>query len=205
MEAALRPPQTAPRRPVSLDSPHLIRGAGAHIGRRDVAFLSQCLAFVSRLLFAARAPNRTACEMPRFYSARVEIAISTFSNPRAVIKLCRFTSGMSVSLWRSRRSTKGRRDAGNGVGGAAQLRFAQSHWPCHAFRGEYAGAARPRLRQRVFDSLDSLHAAAGLRWCRFAASSVSGHCPPASPSAWPSPDPCRPWSARRRECCRRRR
>ena len=45
--------------------------------------------------------------------------------------------------------------------------FAQSHWPCESFRGEYAGAARPRLRQRVFDSLDSLHAAAGLCWCKY--------------------------------------
>ncbi len=61
---------------------------------------------------------------------------------------------------------------GNGVTGLAARPlcvFAQSHWLCNAFRGEYAGAARPRLRQRVFDSLDSLHAAAGLRWCGFAA------------------------------------
>ena len=55
----------------------------------------------------------------------------------------------------------GYRDVGNGVTrgtGLAARRlcvFAQSHWPCNAFRGEYAGAARPRLRQRVFDSLDS--------------------------------------------------
>ena len=49
--------------------------------------------------------------------------------------------------------------------------FAQPYWLCSAFRGEYAGAARPRLRQRVFDSLDSLHAAAGLGWCVFAAPS----------------------------------
>ena len=39
-------------------------------------------------------------------------------------------------------------------------------------RGEYAGAPRPRLRQRVFDSLDSLHAAAGLRWCVYAPPSL---------------------------------
>ena len=48
--------------------------------------------------------------------------------------------------------------------------FAQPHWYCYAFRREYAGATRPRLRQRVFDSLDSLHAAAGLRWCVYAPS-----------------------------------
>ena len=40
--------------------------------------------------------------------------------------------------------------------------------------GQNAEAAlrpRPRLRQRVFDSLDSPHAAAGLCWCVFAAPS----------------------------------
>ncbi len=42
--------------------------------------------------------------------------------------------------------------------------FAQAHWLCGVFRGEYVGGyAPPNLRQRVFDSLDSLHAAAGLR------------------------------------------
>ncbi len=69
-------------------------------------------------------------------------------------------------------------DAGNGERGTG-LRgltarplyiFAQPHWPCGSFRGEYAGAARPRLRQRVFDSLDSPHAAAGLCWCVYAPS-----------------------------------
>ena len=52
-------------------------------------------------------------------------------------------------------------DAGNGERGTGLAAwflyvFARAHWPCCAFRGEYAGAARPRLRQRVFDSLDSL-------------------------------------------------
>ena len=60
--------------------------------------------------------------------------------------------------------------------------FAQPHWPCESFRGEYAGAkcgsstaAAPRLCQRVecgsgtAASLDSLHADAGLGWCGFAA------------------------------------
>ena len=49
--------------------------------------------------------------------------------------------------------------------------FARVHWPCNAFRREYAGAARPRLRQRVVDSLDSPHTAAGLGWCVVAAPS----------------------------------
>ena len=48
--------------------------------------------------------------------------------------------------------------------GRGKVLFAQTHWLCHAFRGEYAGAemwkphcGRPRLRQRAIGSLDSLH------------------------------------------------
>ena len=58
---------------------------------------------------------------------------------------------------------------GTGLAAPRLYAFAQPHWPCESFRGEYAGATRPRLRQRVFDSLDSLHAAAGLCWYVFTA------------------------------------
>ena len=59
-------------------------------------------------------------------------------------------------------------DAGTGLAARPLCVFAQPHWHCEFFRGEYAGAARPRLRQRVFDSLDSPHAAAGLCLCVYA-------------------------------------
>ena len=42
---------------------------------------------------------------------------------------------------------------GDGVDGAAWGYFSQTYWPCHVFRGEYAGAARPGLHQRADDSL----------------------------------------------------
>ena len=64
----------------------------------------------------------------------------------------------------------GRRGTGYGRTGLAArpfCAFAQPHRLCESFRGEYAGAARPRLRQRVFDSLDSPHAAAGLCWYKY--------------------------------------
>ncbi len=118
------------------------------------------------------ATNRTACDTLRSYSAGSRSPFARSRGVGAVICLGGFTSGLAVSLWRSRRVT------GERVTGLAARRlcaFAQSYWPCNAFRGEYAGAARPRLRQRVKSgsrtaaSLDSLHAAAGLGWCVFAA------------------------------------
>ena len=128
----------------------------------------------SRLLFAACAPNRTACGMLRFYSAGSRSPFVRSRDVGAVICLCGFTSGLDVFLWRSRRDYRGRGERGNGgtrLAARPLYIFARAHWPCRSFRREYAGAARPRLRQRVFDSLDSLHAAAGLCWCVFAAPS----------------------------------
>ena len=56
------------------------------------------------------------------------------------------------------------RNWGTGLSCAAKCAFTQSHRLCCVSRREYAGAemwkphcGRPRLRQRVFDSLDSLH------------------------------------------------
>ena len=51
---------------------------------------------------------------------------------------------------------------GTGLAARPLCVFAQPHWHCEFFRGENAGAARPRLRQRVFDSLDSLHLGRGV-------------------------------------------
>ena len=59
-----------------------------------------------------------------FLFRRVEIAISAFSGCRAVIGLGWFTSGLCVSLWRSRQGTKRRGNAENGVGGEIECVFA---------------------------------------------------------------------------------
>ena len=112
----------------------------------------------SRLLFAAlRQTGRLAgCCVP--IPPWVEIANSAFSWCRCGYLPWRVHFGF-VRFFMA--IPTGYRDVGNGVTrgtGLAARRlcvFAQSHWPCNAFRGEYAGAARPRLRQRVFDSLDS--------------------------------------------------
>ena len=87
------------------------------------AFDHACLTFLLNVLpsitpaVCRTAPNRTACDMFRSYSARVGIAIRAFSRRCAVIGLCGFTSGLCVSLWRSRRSTRERGDTENGVNG----------------------------------------------------------------------------------------
>ena len=130
-----------------------------------------------------------------FLFRRVEIAIRAFSRRwrgylpwRVHFGFGRFLQAIPTSY-----RERGERRTGNGDGGAALMPFAQSYWPCNAFRGEYAGAARPRLRQRVFDSLDSLQGlperesafhAAGLCWCglvafvRFCASTLALLCFP---------------------------
>ena len=133
-------------------------------------FLSKCLAcgsylscvpvemscVRSRLLFAACAPNRTACGMFRSCSAVGRDRHSCVLGCRVVIELGWFTSGLRVSLWRSRRRTKG--NAENGGGGAAECVFAQAYRLCGVFRGEsVGGCAPPNLRQRAIGSLDSLH------------------------------------------------
>ena len=90
-----------------------------------IAVLLQRFAFGSRLLFdAERQTGRLAVSCVPI--PRVEIAIRAFSRRSSVICLCGFTSGLAVSLWRSRRGYRGRGNAGNGVGGAAFMRFCAS-------------------------------------------------------------------------------
>ena len=89
----------------------------------------------------------------------------------AIIGLCRFTLSLRVSLWRSRqrtKGTKGRGERGWRRGLCASLRSRIG--PVMLSAGNPLGLRAPNLRQRVFDSLDSLHAAAGLGWCVYAPS-----------------------------------
>ena len=148
------------------------------------AVLSKCLAFVlrlscvpvemscvrSRLLFAACAPNRTACGMFRSYSAVGRDRHSRVLGCRVVIGLCWFTSGLCVSLWRSRRRTKGTGERGERrerrtESAARQSAFLRDRIGFVMFSAgsplgrnvEAALRPRPRLRQRAIGSLDSLH------------------------------------------------
>ena len=131
------------------------------------AVLSKCLAFGSRLLFAAKRQTgrlaRRCVPIPPW----VGIAGSAFSDRRCGYPDFLVHFGLARFLWRrSRRRTKEtRRTEGRGErsrrrGFCALLRNRIGLVILSA--GSTLGLRAPNLRQRVFDSLDSLHAAAGL-------------------------------------------
>ena len=129
------------------------------------AFLLECFVFDHACcLPRERQTGRLAeCCVP--VPPWVVIAGRAFSGCRAVIGLGWFTSGLCVSLWRSRRRTeetertrRRRGDEGTESAALCECVFAQAHWLCHVFRGEFVGGcAPPNLRQRAIGSLDSLH------------------------------------------------
>ena len=107
----------------------------------------------------------------------------------AVIRISWFTSGLRVFCGDPDGSTRGRGGRRRrGVGA-----FLRDHIGFVAFSaGSTLGLRAPNLRQRVFDSLDSLHAAAGLCWCRFAALQKaqvpqSAHPRAQNPGTWKDP------------------
>ena len=132
-------------------------------------------AFGSRLSFFLCQEKRDGLRYAPFLFCRVEIAFVRSRSVGAVICLCGFTSGLCVSLWRSRRVTGVRRTGirGRWRGLCAFLRSRIGVAALSA--GSTLGLRAPNLRQRVecgsgtAASLDSLHAAAGLCWCVFAA------------------------------------
>ena len=62
------------------------------------------------------APNRTACGILRSCSAGSRSPFVRSRGVGAVICLCGFTSGLAVSLWRSRRGCRGHEERGTGYG-----------------------------------------------------------------------------------------
>ena len=129
---------------------------GTHTGR---AFLSDGLAFVSRLLFAAERQTgrlaRGCVSIPRGSGSPLVRSRMACGYPTLLVHfgLVRFFAAIPTGDDRSRLYEKERR-----VGWAFLLIwFADSI----GYRGENAGAARPRLRQRAIGSLDSLHLGRG--------------------------------------------
>ena len=104
----------------------------------------RCVTFLFRV-----GRNRLLCVLTALCGYRVSLVY---------FWLARFLQAIPTEL---RRDAELRR---TGSAARCECAFTQSHQPCHVFRGEYAGAemwkphcGRPRLRQRVIDSLDSLH------------------------------------------------
>ena len=141
------------------------------------AVLSKCLAFVlrlscvpvemscvrSRLLFAACAPNRTACGMFRSYSAVGRDRHSCVLGCRVVIGLCWFTSGLRVFWRRSRRGNEGTR----GTEAARQSAFLRDHIGFAAFSaGSPLGAACPQTCAKESSTLWTLFIWV-VMWVRF--------------------------------------
>ena len=91
------------------------------------------------------APNRTACDMLRSYSAVGRDRHSCVLGCRAVIRLCWFTSGLRVFWRRSRRNTKetrgrGERSRRRGVGALLRNHIGFAMFPA----GSPLGATRPQ-------------------------------------------------------------
>ena len=74
------------------------------------------------------APNRTACGILRSCSAGSRSPIVRTRDVGAVICLCGFTSGLAVSLWRSRRVTGGRGGRRTELAARPLCLFAWSYW-----------------------------------------------------------------------------
>ena len=139
-----------------------LRGDALSVAAFVLRFASVLAALLTRFasvhacLFSFVRKKETACGILRSCSARSRSPFVRSRGVGVVICLCWFTSGLAVYLWRSRRGYGETWNGGARLAARCLCAFARAHWPCRSFRGEYAGAARPRLRQRVFDSLDSL-------------------------------------------------
>ena len=99
------------------------------------------------------APNRTACDMLRSYSAVGRDRHSCVLGCRVVIGLCWFTSGLRVFWRRSRRGNEGTR----GTEAARQSAFLRDHIGFAAFSaGSPLGAARPQTCAKESSTLWTL-------------------------------------------------
>ena len=78
-----------------------------------IRFYWEVLRSAHACLFSFVRKRETACDMFRSCSAVGRDRHSCVLGCRAVIELGWFTSGLRVSLWRSRRRTKGRGNAGD--------------------------------------------------------------------------------------------
>ena len=118
-----------------------------------------------------------------FLFRRVEIAIRAFSRCQCgyLPLLVHFGFGrffMAIPTGdrgRGKRSYEGYGVRGTGLAARRLCVFAQSHWPCEFFRGEYVGAARPKPAPKSLRLSGLSSRCGGVVLVR-----VRGHCPPTS-------------------------
>ena len=133
-----------------------------------LAVLSWRFALGSRLLFAAwRQTGRLAMPCVPIPPGRdrhscVLAVLTRLSASVSSLRACMFICGDLDGL----PGTRETRERGWRSGACASLRNRIGLVSLSA--GSTLGLRAPNLRQRVFDSLDSLHAAAGMCWCEYA-------------------------------------
>ena len=152
--------------------------------RSVFAFLSRRLSSVHACCLSC--DKQDGLRYAPFLFRRVEIAIRAFSMRRCGYLTWRVHFGFGCFFVAIPTGLSGMRGTRNGVrenggwrrGACASLRNRIGIVMLSA--GSTLGLRAPNLRQRVFDSLDSPHAAAGLGWRVFAAqptSLITGFCP----------------------------
>ena len=130
-------------------------------------FLSVCLAFDHACCLPHSAKQDGLRGVPFLFPPWVEIAGRAFSSVvrlsglAGLLRVCAFLYG-DPDGERRRRRERGD-DEGTKSAALCECVFAQAHWLCHVFRGEFVGGcAPPNLRQRAIGSLDSLHLIRGV-------------------------------------------
>ena len=135
-------------------------GSGAALCPRAWLALRSCRGAFPRFTPAVcLATNRTACDILRSYSAGSRSPFVRSRGVGAVICLGGFTSGLAVSLWRSRRGTKRRGGRGDGERSRRRIVSAllREHIGFAMFSaGSPLGAARPQTCAKESSTLWTL-------------------------------------------------
>ena len=134
------------------------------------AFLSECPAFDHACCLPHGAKQNGVRNVAFLFRRGSRLPVVRSRIVGAVIEDGWITLGWCVSLWRARRRTKGTGERGErsrrrGVGAFLRERIGFAMFSAGSTLGQKVEAAlrpRPRLRQRVFDSLDSLHLIRGV-------------------------------------------
>ena len=111
--------------------------------RLTLRFYWNVLPSVHACLFSFVRKKETACGVLRFYSAGRD-RLRAFSQCRCSYMPLWVHFGFGCFFMAISTGYRGAEDGDTGPAARPLCVFAQPHWRCCAFRGEYAGAARPK-------------------------------------------------------------